>query len=131
MKAQSLKAFSVCVVLFAMLVWGLPIQAMVSSLHQLEEISIEGRWENVSCRSFTSTPVASYDSQFIYIENPSQNCDITVIIISSTGEEVHNQTVTRLQTAAILVSIENLSAGKYTLQLTNENGGCLTGTFSK
>lgn len=131
MKTQSLKAFSVCVALFAMLVWGLPIQAMVSSLHQLEEIDIRGHWEDLHTRSLTSIPTASYDSQFIYIENPSQNCDITVIIISSTGEEVHNQTVTRLQTAAILIPIGNLPAGKYTLQLTNEGGGCLTGTFSK
>lgn len=132
MKTQSLKAFSVCVALFAMLVWGLPIQAMVSSLHQLEEIDIRGHWGDLPyTRSLPSIPTASYDSQFIYIENPSQNCDITAIIISSTGEEVHNQTVTRLQTAAILIPIGNLPAGKYTLQLTNEGGGCLTGTFSK
>lgn len=132
MKTPSLKVFSVCMALFAMLVWGLPLQAKESSSYSAEDICIEGHWRDIPyTRSLPSIPTASYDSQFIYIENPSQNCDITVTIISSTGEEVHNQTVTRLQTAAILIPIGNLSAGKYTLQLTNENGGCLTGTFSK
>lgn len=132
MKTPSLKVFSVCMALFAMLIWGLPLQARESSSHYAEDLYIDGHWRDIPyTRSLPSIPTASYDSQFIYIENPSQDCDITITIMSNTGEEVYNQTVSQCQTACILVSIENLSAGKYTLQLTNENGGCLTGTFSK
>lgn len=132
MKTPLLKVFSVCMALFAMLVCGLPIQAMDSSSHNVKEILIEGRWGDLPyTRSLPSIPTASYDSQFIYIENPSQDCDITITIMSSTGEEVYNQTISQSQTACSLIPIGNLSAGKYTLQLTNENGGCLTGTFSK
>lgn len=132
MKTPSLNVFSVCMALFAMLVWGLPLQAKESSSYSAEDIYIDGYWRDIPyTRSLPSIPTASYDSQFIYIENPSQDCDITITIMSNTGEEVYNQTVSQCQTACILVSIENLSAGKYTLQLTNENGGCLTGTFSK
>lgn len=132
MKTPSLKVFSACMALFAMLVWGLPIQAKESSSYSAEDIYIDGHWRDLPyTRSLPSIPTASYDSQFIYIENPSQDCDITITIMSNTGEEVYNQTVSQCQTACILVSIGNLSAGKYTLQLTNENGGCLTGTFSR
>lgn len=132
MKTPSLKVFSVCMALFAMLVWGLPLQAKESSSYSAEDICIEGYWKDLPyTRSLPSIPTASYDSQFIYIENPSQDCDITITIMSNTGEEVYTQTVSQCQTACILVSIGNLSAGKYTLQLTNENGGCLTGTFSR
>lgn len=132
MKTPSLKVFSVCMALFAMLVWGLPLQAKESSSYSAEDIYIDGHWRDLPyTRSLPSIPTASYDSQFIYIENPSQDCDITITIMSNTGEEVYNQTVSQCQTACILVSIGNLSAGKYTLQLTNENGGCLTGTFSR
>ena len=65
----------------------------------------------------------------IYIENPSPNCDITITITSSTGEEVYRQTFSESQTAYMVIRIGNLTSGQYTLQMANNQGNYLTGVF--
>lgn len=98
------------------------------SLRLQKNLPLNGRWE-VKARSLSPIPTASYDSQSIYIENPSPNCDITITITSSTGEEVYRQTFSESQTAYMVIRIGNLTSGQYTLQMANNQGNYLTGVF--
>lgn len=130
MKTQSVKTFSVRMVLFAILLCGLSVQTVYAYADHEEKIDLDGNWEFIEVRSLVSIPSASFDGQFICIANPSQNCDITVTLVDGTGEEVYRQTFSRSQTACIVIPTAGLSAGTYTLQITNDRGGYLTGTFS-
>lgn len=127
MKTQKIKILSLRMALLAILLSGLSMQSIYAFSETTKNLPLDGRWE-VEIRSIT--PTAYYDSQAIYIENPSPNCDITITIISSTGEEVYRQTFSELQTAYMIIQIGDLPSGQYTLQMSNERGNCLTGTFN-
>lgn len=127
MKTQKIKILSLRMALLAILLSGLSMQSIYAFSETTKNLPLDGRWE-VEIRSIT--PTASYDSQAIYIENPSPNCDITITIISNTGEKVYRQTFSELQTAYMVIQIGDLPSGQYTLQMSNERGNCLTGTFN-
>lgn len=129
MKTQEFKILSLRIALFAILLSGLSMQRMYGFSKATENIPLDGRWKSNVSRSLSPTPTASYDSQSIYIENPSPNCDITITITSSTGEEVYRQTFSESQTAYMVIRIGNLPLGQYTLQMTNNQGNYLTGVF--
>lgn len=129
MKTQEFKILSLRIALFAILLSGLSMQRMYGFSKATENFPLEGYWESNVSRSLSPTPTASYDSQSIYIENPSPNCDITITITSSTGEEVYRQTFSESQTAYMVIRIGNLPLGQYTLQMTNNQGNYLTGVF--
>ena len=98
-------------------------------MHSLRLQKFAFKWTLGSKSKPLSHPTASYDSQSIYIENPSPNCDITITITSSTGEEVYRQTFSESQTAYMVIRIGNLTSGQYTLQMANNQGNYLTGVF--
>lgn len=127
MKTQKFKILSLRMALLTILLSGLSMQTYMHSL-RLQNLPLNGRWE-VKARSLSPIPTASYDSQSIYIENPSPNCDITITITSSTGEEVYRQTFSESQTAYMVIRIGNLTSGQYTLQMANNQGNYLTGVF--
>lgn len=103
---------------------------MQTYMHSLRLQKFAFKWTLGSkARSLSPIPTASYDSQSIYIENPSPNCDITITITSSTGEEVYRQTFSESQTAYMVIRIGNLTSGQYTLQMANNQGNYLTGVF--
>lgn len=129
MKTQEFKILSLRIALFVILLSGLSMQRMYGFSKATEKFPLEGDWQSDVARSLSPTPTASYDSQSIYIENPSPNCDITITITSSTGEEVYRQTFSESQTAYMVIRIGNLTSGRYTLQMTNSQGKYLTGVF--
>lgn len=129
MKTQKIKILSLRMALLAILLSGLSMQRIYALSEATVNCSLKGSWESNVSRSLSPTPTASYDSQAIYIENPSPNCDITITILSSTGEEVYCQTFSELQTAYMVIQIGDLPSGQYTLLMTNEQGNYLTGTF--
>lgn len=104
------------------------MQSIYAFSETTEKLPLNGNWE-VKKRSLSPTPTASYDSQSIYIENPSPNCDITITVTSSTGEEVYRQTFSESQTVYMVIQTGNLPSGQYTLQMTNNQGDYLTGVF--
>lgn len=130
MKTQKIKILSLRMALLTILLCSLPMQKMYAFSSDVESMLLKGSWESNVSRSLSPTPTASYDSQAIYIENPSPNCDITITILSSTGEEVYRQTFPESQTAYMVIQTGNLPSGQYTLLMTNEQGNYLTGTFN-
>lgn len=129
MKTQEFKILSLRIALFAILLSGLSMQRMYGFSKATENLPLDGYWKSNVSRSLSPTPTASYDSQSIYIENPSPNCDITITITGSTGEEVYRQTFSESQTAYMVIRIGNLTSGRYTLQMTNSQGKYLTGVI--
>lgn len=129
MKTQKIKILSLRMALLAILLSGLSMQSIYAFSEATKNLPLDGWWGDLA-RSLSPTPTASYDSQAIYIENPSPNCDITITIISNTGEKVYRQTFSELQTAYMVIQIGDLPSGQYTLQITNEQGNYLTGTFN-
>lgn len=128
MKTQKFKILSLRMALLTILLSGLSMQNIYAFSETTKNLPLNGRWE-VKARSLSPIPTASYDSQSIYIENPSPNCDITITITSSTGEEVYRQTFSESQTAYMVIRIGNLTSGQYTLQMANNQGNYLTGVF--
>ena len=129
MKIQKMKNLNLRMALLAMLLSGLSMQSIYAFAEATKNLPLNGRWESNTSRSLSPTPTASYDSQSIYIENPSPNCDITITVTSSTGEEVYRQTFSESQTAYMVIQTGNLPSGQYTLQMTNNQGDYLTGIF--
>lgn len=129
MKTQEFKILSLYMVSLTILLSSLSVQRIYAS-SEATKLSLDGKWE-VKARSLSPIPTASYDSQSIYIENLSPNCDITITIISSIGEEVYCQTFSESQTVYMVIPIGNLPFGQYTLQMTNNQGNYLTGDFEK
>ena len=129
MKTQRIKSLSLRMALLVILLSGLSMQRMYGFSKVTENLPLDGYWQSCASRSLSPTPTASYDSQSIYIENPSPNCDITITITSSTGEEVYRQTFSETQTTYMVIQIGNLPSGQYTLQMTNKQGNYLTGIF--
>lgn len=116
--------------LLAILLSGLSMQSIYAFSEATKNLPLDGWWGDLA-RSLSPTPTASYDSQAICIENPSPGCgDITITILSSTGEEVYRQTFPESQTAYMVIQIGDLPSGQYTLLMTNEQGNYLTGTFN-
>ena len=129
MKIQKMKILNLRMALLAILLSGLSMQGIYAFSEDTKKMSLNGRWESNTSRSLSPTPTASYDSQSIYIENPSPNCDITITVTSSTGEEVYRQTFSESQIAYMVIQARNLPSGQYTLQMTNNQGDYLTGVF--
>lgn len=130
MKTQKMKISSLRMAILAILLSGLSMQSIYAFSEATKNLPLEGRWADIIARSLSPTPTASYHSQSISIENPSPNCDITITILSSTGEEVYRQTFPESQTAYMVIQIGDLPSGQYTLLMTNEQGNYLTGTFN-
>lgn len=129
MKIQKMKNLNLRMALLAILLSGLSMQSIYAFSEATKNLPLNERWESNTSRSLSPTPTASYDSQSIYIENPSPNCDITITVTSSTGEEVYRQTFSESQTAYMVIQARNLPSGQYTLQMTNNQGDYLTGVF--
>lgn len=81
MKTQKFKILSLRMALLTILLSGLSMQNIYAFSETTKNLPLNGRWE-VKARSLSPIPTASYDSQSIYIENPSPNCDITITITS-------------------------------------------------
>ena len=70
MKTQKFKILSLRMALLTILLSGLSMQNIYAFSETTKNLPLNGRWE-VKARSLSPIPTASYDSQSIYIENPS------------------------------------------------------------
>lgn len=119
------------VILLSFAFWG-----NIYSKNNVEEINLDGReWKNNQnkTRSLSSIPISAYtDGTYLYIQNTNPDCDITVTITNeATGDVVYERTFPQEATSYMVISIADLPAGVYTLELSNPNGGYLTGRFNK
>lgn len=131
-----IKCQNVCITVLTILLWSLSSQELYSFERSFDEIEIEmeGRWENASVkRSLSSIPISAYtDGNYLYIQNTSPDCDITVTITNeATGDVVYEHTFPQEATSYMVISIADLPAGVYMLELSNPDGGYLIGRFNK
>lgn len=98
---------------------------------------MKGNWKNegqvLEERSLSSIPISAYtDGNYLYIQNTSPDCDITVTITNeATGDVVYEHTFPQEATSYMVISIADLPAGVYMLELSNPDGGYLIGRFNK
>lgn len=90
----------------------------------------DGKWREGK-RSLTQDyPITvTYDEAFLYIETTSIRSDITIRIVKD-GNILYEETLYRPQTATT-IALDFLEPGTYGLELTNQWGDFLYGTFEK
>lgn len=132
-----LKSKNVCMALFAILLCVLSSQKVYSSWQNTTEIRMGGCWgkgdQTSKGRSLASVAISAYtDGNYLYIQNTSPNCDITVTITNeATGDAVYEHTFPQEATSYMVISIADLPARVYMLELSNLDGGYLIGNFRK
>lgn len=130
--------FNWCVLIFIIGIignqsWALAKNNIVGSS---TEICFDGTWKEEEGEP-RSLPIAlpitaetdcSY-SVFIYNQSPRHTIGIT--ILDSYGGIVYSYEVSAQESAYIVIPIDGLSEGEYTLELRNPSGGYLYGSFVK
>lgn len=78
-------------------------------------------------------PITAYiESSLLYIRNDKPEGALDIAIISGkSGRVVWEQIVPEAATALVIIPLDTLPAGEYTLQVANEWGGYLCGSFRK
>ena len=74
-------------------------------------------------------PIASYDENYLYIETAPSSSDITIRIVKN-GSILYEETIYSPQTATT-IALDFLEPGTYRLELTNQWGDYLFGSFEK
>ena len=128
-----------CAIVLSLVIYFLSIPYSYSSITEeaLEEINLGGRWTHEASdkldRSISLIPIEAFvDGHNIYILNSAPDCDIHITILNNNSGSVEfEQTIPKSATAYITIPINVLKSGKYTLQLSNKEGGNLQGTFYK
>lgn len=78
-------------------------------------------------------PITAYiESSILYIQNDKPNGDLDIAIVSGkSGRVVWNQVYPEAATSLMAIPLDALPVGEYSLQVVNEWGGYLCGTFTK
>lgn len=78
-------------------------------------------------------PITAYiESSLLYIRNDKPEGALNIAIVSGkSGRVVWEQVVPEAATSLVTIPLDTLPAGEYTLQLANEWGGYLCGSFRK
>lgn len=102
--------------------WSLEVKA--------DKVDWDGKWDEGYRSLIQDYPVAaSYDEAYLYIETTSTRSDITIRIVKD-GSILYEETLYRPQTATT-IALDFLEPGTYGLELTNQWGDYLYGTFEK
>lgn len=94
-----------------------------------QKVDWEGKWGDAWERSIPTSPIAFYNEAYLYIETTSTRSDITIRIVKD-GNILYEETLYSPQTA-ITIALDFLDPGTYRLELTNQWGDFLYGTFEK
>ena len=78
-------------------------------------------------------PITAYiESSILYIQNDKPDGDLDIAIVSGkSGRVVWNQVYPKAATSLMAIPLDALPVGEYSLQVVNEWGGYLCGTFTK
>ena len=84
-------------------------------------------------KSLPYPPITAYiESSILYIQLDKPDGDLDIAIVSGkSGRVVWNQVCPEAATSQIAIPLDALCAGEYSLQVVNEWGGYLCGTFTK
>lgn len=96
-----------------------------STYWEIEEDGVE--------KDFFYPPITAYiESSVLYIRNDKPEGALDIAIVSGkSGRMVWEQVVPEAATALVIIPLDTLPAGEYTLQVANEWGGYLCGSFRK
>lgn len=86
-----------------------------------------------SDRDLFYPPITAYiESSILYIRNDKPAGALDIAIVSGkSGRVVWEQVYPEAATTLVIIPLDTLPAGEYTLQLANEWGGYLCGSFRK
>lgn len=107
-----------------------------------EEESNEIKWEESTYweieedgveKDLLYPPITAYiESSVLYIRNDKPEGALDIAIVSGkSGRVVWEQVVPEAATSLVTIPLDALPAGEYTLQVANEWGGYLCGSFRK
>lgn len=116
------------------LMWLYLLCILAGSLWSLEvkadKVDWDGKWDEGYRSLIQDCPVtASYDEAYLYIETTSTRSDITIRIVKD-GNILYEETLYQPQTTTT-IALDFLDPGTYRLELTNQWGDFLYGTFEK
>lgn len=119
---------SVCMLF---IISSLPLQAEVRNSSTESSIVLRGEW-TLKTRSLTLTPIPF--TAFISGEQLSVTCtspiyDINITITDANGQSVWQRDVVAPETSFVSIPLDNLPQGIYTIEISNDYGGYLQGTF--
>lgn len=111
---------------------SMPIQKAHASEKETpteSNIITEGSWA-LKTRSLSPIPFTAtlYDAH-LSICCTEPNYDISITLTNSNGEVVWNRNVSAPETSYVSISLSGLPEGSYTIDITNDYGGHLQGTF--
>lgn len=98
------------------------------------KIEMDGEWKEGSPRSLAPSiiPFTAFSNGYtLEIQNVTPNCNISIQIIDEMGQAVFEDAVSKDESSYIVIGIDALQDGYYTLEIRNAAGGYVYGTFLK
>ena len=116
---------------FLRLIWVLLLSLMVlPEVKADNEVKFEGEWEEEQRSVSREIPITAIENDvYLTIETTSTRSDIAIRIVKD-GNILYAETLYRPQTATT-IALDFLEPGTYGLELTNQWGDYLFGTFEK
>ncbi len=92
-------------------------------------IPINGKW-NTNTRSLSPIPfTASISGDQLILECTSPDYDINITIVNANGQPVWQCDIAAPETSFVSIPLDSLPQGSYTIEISNDYGGYLQGTF--
>lgn len=116
---------SVCMLF---IISSLPLQAEVRNSSTESSIALRGKWE--LARSLSPIPfTASISGEQLTVVCTSPIYDINITITNANGQSVWQRDVAAPETSFVSIPLDSLPQGSYTIEISNDYGGYLQGTF--
>lgn len=134
MKLEKVMTASKWHLLCIMILGCLSIQMGSASVLSCKSVRVilDGKWDKIQRSAAPITPVnALICDGFLTIQNTDIDCGISICILNNQGEIVLQKQIVAESSAYIVLSINDLPAGDYQLELTNSFGGYLYGSFCR
>lgn len=107
---------------------SLPIQAEEIDSSTKSTIILKGRWEIL--RSLSPIPFAtSISGDQLTLKCTSPDYDINITIVNANGQPVWQCDIAAPETSFVSIPLDSLPQGSYTIEISNDYGGYLQGTF--
>lgn len=118
-----MKTLLICLIFFVDLFVSIPFL-------KAEKIPLYGNWNEKGLKSaIEKTPLqVEKEAETLIIQSTTLQSDLSIRIIGTTGE-VYESFYPASETGMIVIDLTGLEKGYYTLELTNQRGGYLSGTF--
>ena len=90
---------------------------------------IYGEWSTI-VRSLSPIPfTASISGDQLTLKCTSPDYDINITIVNANGQPVWQRDIAAPETSFVSIPLDSLPQGSYTIEISNDYGGYLQGTF--